>query len=33
MFTAILGTGKTALALQFIQNYFMEEVDPTIEGE
>ncbi|KAF8332135.1 ras protein [Amanita rubescens] len=25
------GTGKTALALQFIQNNFMEKCDPTIE--
>lgn len=28
-----LGVGKSALTIQFIQSHFVDEYDPTIEGE
>lgn len=30
---AIEGVGKSALTIQFIQSHFVDEYDPTIEGE
>ena len=27
------GVGKSALTIQFIQSHFVDEYDPTIEGE
>ena len=33
MLTAIIGVGKSALTIQFIQQHFVDEYDPTIEGE
>ena len=29
----MLGVGKSALTIQFIQAHFVDEYDPTIEGE
>lgn len=29
----MLGVGKSALTIQFIQSHFVDEYDPTIEGE
>lgn len=29
----VLGVGKSALTIQFIQSHFVDEYDPTIEGE
>lgn len=29
---ALLGVGKSALTIQFIQSHFVDEYDPTIEG-
>lgn len=28
----VVGVGKSALTLQFIQSHFIDEYDPTIEG-
>ena len=28
-----IGVGKSALTVRFIQSHFVEEYDPTIEGE
>lgn len=28
-----VGVGKSALTVRFIQSHFVEEYDPTIEGE
>ncbi len=28
----VLGVGKSALTIQFIQSHFVDEYDPTIEG-
>jgi GTPase KRas protein len=28
----LLGVGKSALTIQFIQSHFVDEYDPTIEG-
>jgi GTPase SAR1 family protein len=28
----MLGVGKSALTIQFIQSHFVDEYDPTIEG-
>jgi GTPase KRas protein len=28
-----IGVGKSALTIQFIQSHFVDEYDPTIEGE
>lgn len=30
---AIAGVGKSALTIQFIQSHFVDEYDPTIEGQ
>ena len=30
---SISGVGKSALTIQFIQSHFVDEYDPTIEGE
>ena len=30
---ALPGVGKSALTIQFIQSHFVDEYDPTIEGE
>jgi GTPase KRas protein len=29
----IIGVGKSALTIQFIQSHFVDEYDPTIEGQ
>ncbi|MBM6384726.1 MAG: hypothetical protein JSY10_12135 [Paenibacillus sp.] len=29
----LLGVGKSALTIQFIQSHFVDEYDPTIEGK
>lgn len=29
----LIGVGKSALTIQFIQSHFVDEYDPTIEGE
>ena len=31
--SSVLGVGKSALTIQFIQAHFVDEYDPTIEGE
>lgn len=33
LFFSCLGVGKSALTIQFIQSHFVDEYDPTIEGE
>jgi len=33
IYTLIPGVGKSALTIQFIQSHFVDEYDPTIEGE
>lgn len=30
---SLSGVGKSALTIQFIQSHFVDEYDPTIEGE
>lgn len=33
LLAVLLGVGKSALTIQFIQSHFVDEYDPTIEGE
>jgi GTPase KRas protein len=33
LFFFLLGVGKSALTIQFIQSHFVDEYDPTIEGK